>query len=182
MRVDRHTVWPASIVGALILIASLLFLLLHLSRTVYPVNMDMMYMQGYQQVNKSYDQIVASQKDFDSSFEVSIVTNKHSLTPIEVPHFRDGVQYFEHGLTLGKNRFFVELKDKNGAVYKNANITALISRMDTDEFDQKLEAKFVNGRYEFGAFVIDHEGRYKIIVQVVADGKTGFFEKSSFAK
>lgn len=179
---NRHTAWPASIIGALVLISVLLFILLHLSRTVYPVNMDMRYMAGYQTVDKNYDAIVASQNAFDSSYSVQISTNRHSEGDIEIADIRGDIHHFEHAFTMGKNRFSVEIVDKDGKVASDLMVTALISRMDTDLYDQTLEGKFANNRYEFGAFEIANEGRYKILIRANKDDKTGFFDKTVYAR
>lgn len=179
---NRHTVWPASIIGALIFISIALFILLHLSRTVYPVNMDMQYMLNYQTVDKNYDAIVAAQNSFNEKYRFNIVTNKHAVDPVEVVDIRGNVHHFEHAFIMGKNRFFVELTDKAGVAVSDMNLTTLISRMDTDEYDQTLEARFVKGRYEFGPFEITNEGRYKILVRAIRGDEIGFFDKAIYAK
>ncbi|MGE4294861.1 MAG: hypothetical protein AB7E49_04080 [Campylobacterales bacterium] len=185
MQLNRHTVWPISIVGALIVMFVLLTTLLQLSRTVYPVNMDMRYMQGYHQVDKSYDQIVADQQRFDAAYRATLITHRHSETPIEVPHFRYGIQQYEHGLTLGKNHFYLQLHNHAAQPVKDAQVSALVSRYDTDEFDQTLQGRYdeKEQRYVFGPALIDHEGRYKVIVRIQsADGLTGYVEKGVFAR
>lgn len=185
MKFDRHSVWPTSIVVALFVMFALLFTLLQLSRTVYPVNMDMRYMQDYQHVDSTYDNIIAAQHKFESAYTAEIITHKHADAPIEVPHFRDGSRFYEHGFTMGKNRFYLELTALNGAVAADATVSALVSRFDTDEFDTKLTGRFdaENNRYEFGPFELDHEGRYKIMIRIdTADGLTGFVDKGVFAR
>lgn len=178
----KDKIWPASIVASLVFIATLLFILLQLSRTVYPVNMDMQYMSDYQTVDKNYDAIVASQSSFDAAYRLAITTNTHSQKPIEVADIRGNIHQYEHGFTIGKNRFTVEIVEKNGKVASDLIVSALISRMDTDKFDQKAEAKFKNGRYELGPFVITNEGRYKILVRATKDEQTGYFSKTVYAK
>lgn len=185
MQLNRHSVWPASIVGALVIMFVLLFTLLQLSRTVYPVNMDMRYMQGYQQVDKSYDRIVAEQHRFESAYKAELITHRHSQELIEVPHFRYGIQQYEHGLTMGKNHFYLTLTDVANAGIENAKTTASISRFDTDAYDQTVEGRYdaAAKRYEFGPVTLDHEGRYKIVIRIeTADGMTGFVEKGVFAR
>lgn len=185
MKIDRHTLWPASIVGALIIMAILLFTLLQLSRTVYPVDMDMRYMQGYQKVDKTYDEIIAHQRQFEAAYQAQIITHRHSDTPIEVPHFRDGIREYEHGLTMGKNRFYLSLNDQQGKSVADAKVLALVSRFDTDDFDQNVQGAFdaKSGRYEFGPFDLSREGRYKIQVRIdLAEGLTAFVEKGVFAR
>ena len=184
MKLTRHHGWPLGILGALILITSLLTLLFYISRTSHPVEMDTMFMSDYQAVNTGYDEIVASREAFDKLFDAEIITHQHSAEPIVLNHVQWGDIAYDHALTIGTNRFYVTLTDKAGNPVKDAQLEALVTRYDTTAKDVTPAVRYdeTQNNYHFGPFETIREGRYKIFVRITADGKIGHLEKSVFAR
>jgi hypothetical protein len=184
MKLTRHHGWPLGILGALIFIATLLLILFQLSRTVYPVESDRMFISDYQHVNEDYDNIIAQQQAFDSHYHAEIITHQHSPKPIVMEHVRRGAVPYDHALNIGTNRFYVTLTDHEGNPIKEANLKALVTRYDTDQEDVYPGVRYdeQTARYHFGPFETISEGRYKILVRIEVDNETGHLEKSVFAR
>ncbi len=184
MKLTRHHGWPLGILGALIFIATMLLILLYLSRTSHPVELDRMFMSDYQEVNVGYDEFVAKQEAFDERFKAELITHQHSPEPIIVNHVRWGELEYDHALSIGTNRFYVELRDHDGNTVTDATLQALVSRYDTAAEDVYPDVRFDEraGHYHFGPFETISAGRYKIFVRIEADGEVGHLEQSVYAR
>ncbi|GHV04194.1 hypothetical protein AGMMS50229_05030 [Campylobacterota bacterium] len=176
---------PFVIIGVLLLMFIALITLLVLSRTIYPVQIETRYMQSYQGVDKSFNQISGDRAKFDALYAAQIATHLHSPEPIAVADTRGGSQNYEHGFTIGTNRFEVVLTDAGAHAVSDATVTGFVSSFHTSDYDQTITLTYepAQKRYQTQAFEIAAAGRYKITVLVrTADGNSAFFEKAVFAK
>ena len=176
--------WPLSIIGIFIFLSIMLFGILYISLKYVPVNKENVFLMGYQEVDKSYNEIMAEQERFNSLYNVEIQTPKLSQDPIETIRMNGEKAFFEHAFSLGSgNRFEVRVTDKTMNKGKSANIELLLTRFETSEFDQMIAVKEEkSGTYVTEPFTIEHEGRWKIVAKVTIGENTGFFEQSVYAR
>ena len=176
--------WPLSIIGIFIFLSIMLFGILYISLRYVPVNKENVFQMGYQDVDKSYNEIVEEQKRFNKLYSVKIHTLKLSQEPVETLRVNGEKAYFEHAFTLdGDNRFDLEITDKASNKINNAVINLLLTRYETSEFDQELTiTKTESDLYFTNPFTIDHAGRWKIVAKVTIGKNTGYFEQSVYAR
>jgi hypothetical protein len=121
-----------------------------------PVQMDSFYFESYQDVDTDINKIMMSQMAFDKKYT------------LEVP--RDN---FKLG---GENSVSIKLTNKeSGDAVNDANISVVITRPATVEFDKNLKLQSSeNGLYEFSKFDINRPGRWQIMSKVTVGGLTSF--------
>jgi hypothetical protein len=118
--------------------------------------MDSFYFVNYHEVDADINKIMMSQMAFDKKYT------------LEVP--RDN---FKLG---GENSVSIKLTNKeSGDAVNDANISVLITRPATVEFDKNLKLQSSeNGLYEFSKFKINRPGRWQIMSKVTVGGLTSF--------
>ena len=112
-----------------------------------PVQMDDSYMMNYREVDKNYNDIVASEKKFDSMYDVNLTTV---------------------ALTKGGNNMIsLDIKDKKGS-FVEANITCLITRPDSNEHNIKLTefTRDSKGLFVSKSFSLPFYGRWKAMYKI----------------
>jgi hypothetical protein len=121
-----------------------------------PVQMDSFYFESYQNVDENINEIMIRQKAFES---------KYSL---EIPR-----ENFKIGK---KNSIEIKITKKDSGRFVNdANISVVITRPNTVEFDKHLDfISSKDGVYRFTPFEILRPGRWQIMSKVSVDGLISF--------
>lgn len=114
-----------------------------------PVEMSNMFMQKYQNVDDNINDILLSERKFDSIYQFKIINNQ---------------------LKVGNNNLSFELK-KGSIFINNATIKALITRPETTKFDTHIDNIAIeNSFYKLSDINISKEGRWIIRLQIDVDG------------
>lgn len=154
--------WPHGIVFVLILmvLACTVVVMIAIKN---PVQMDSFYMEKYQQVDENINEIMAEQKVFDDNFALEYKTKKFVI----------GAQ----------NSFELSIKNKkDGSLLENAEIQLMVTRPETNEFNQKILAKQAkNGTFLFEGIQINKPGRWQILTKININGKSGFNKYEVYA-
>lgn len=176
--------WPLSIIGIFIFLSIMLFGILYISLRYVPVNKENIFLMGYQEVDKTYNEIMEEQEQFNSRFAVKIVTPKLSDEPVETMRVNGEKVYFDHAFRLdGENHFELNVMDKAGQRIEDAKIDLLLTRYETSEFDQEVTVdNSGNGIYTTQPFSVGQAGRWKIVARVTIGSNMGYFEQSVYAR
>ncbi|MBL0687494.1 MAG: FixH family protein [Sulfurospirillum sp.] len=149
--------WPHSIVAVLIFMVFACAMVVKLAMD-NPVQMDNYYLEKYQQVDENINKIREKQKIFEENFTLDYKTKKFTM-----------------GISNSFEMSIINIKDKS--IVKNADIRLVISRPDTNEFNQEIRLKSTkDGTYVFNGIKADKPGRWQVLTKI----KIG--EKSSFNK
>lgn len=183
MNARKGHAWPLSIIIIFIFLSLMLFGILYISLRS-PIHTENMFQMGYQEVDKGFNDIHAAQLAFDADYDVMIMTPKLSVAPVETMRANGEKVYFDHSFTLnGENQFSVQVKDKAGNAIDKADISLLLTRFETSEYDKEIKVLPIkNGDYKSEPFTIAQEGRWKIVAKVAIGDKTGFFERDVYAR
>jgi hypothetical protein len=175
--------WPLSIIGIFIFLSIMLFGILYISLKFVPVNKENVYQMDYQDVDKGYNELHEADVDFKKHYNVDFIIHKYSKEPVETIRANGEKVYFDHGLTLeGENTFKLKVSEQDKTL-DNANISLLLTRYETAEFDKRIKINSIgNGVYESEKFEIKHPGRWKIVAKVAVNDRTGYFERGLFAR
>lgn len=121
---------------------------------------DQSYMSAYKQVDKNIDEILKKQKVFDSLYSVNIETQD---------------------FILGENQIKLTLLENNKTVVKDANITAVVTRPDTNSLNQNLSSFAFDGKeYSSSKFALNKAGRWIVEFKIDTNQTTGFLKIEKF--
>ena len=80
------------------------------------------------------------------------------------------------------NTFSFSIVDKNGKAVENAKVRLMISRPETNEYNQEfLLEKAADGRYSFEGIKADKPGRWQILTRISIDGIEAYNRHEVFA-
>ncbi len=126
-----------------------------------PVEMDTYYMEKYQKVDHTINEILELQEKFNTQFNLDYSTEKFSI---------------------GSNSVTLTLTDKSGAPINNATVIMMLSRPDTNKENKTFKATQVeNGRYTFGPFEINRPGRWQILSKIEVGEFKGYHKNEAYA-
>jgi len=154
--------WPHAIVIVLILMVFVCALVVKIAMD-NPVQMDSFYMEKYQDVNKNINKIKSKQKLFEENFALEYKTIK---------------------FTMGKsNRFEMSIKNiKDNSIVQNAEIKLLISRPDSNDFNQEFTLKnATNGVFVFDGIKAPKPGRWQVLTKIKIGDKSSFNQYEVYA-
>lgn len=154
--------WPHGIVFVLLLMVSACTLVVTIA-IKNPVEMDSFYMEKYQKVDANINHIMAEQKAFDANYALEFKTKKFII----------GAQ----------NSFALSIKNKkDGSLLNNADIKLMVTRPETNKFNQEILAKKAkNGQFLFEGIQVNKPGRWQILTKINIDGKIGFNQYEVYA-
>lgn len=154
---NQKNYWPHAIIASIILIviACIYTIIIALDN---PVEMDSYYLEKYQKVDRNINDIIEKQKKFFDKYEV-----KYDFTSIKM----DKPQTIALLLLDKKSNEFV----------KNANIFLLITRPDTNKFNQEYKStSSKDGKYIFENIVVQKPGRWQFKAKIKSEDYEGFHE------
>ncbi|MGP1485623.1 MAG: FixH family protein [Campylobacter sp.] len=153
----RKNYWPHAIIISIILIiiSCISTILVAVNN---PVQLDTFYLDKYQSVDEKINEIQASQKRFSQNFDI---------------------KFLDFNSTTDR-KFSFEIIPKNGAEIKNLRPTLMLTRPDTNEFNQDLNVtlngvSFVSQDVKFAKL-----GRWQILLKITDLNDTGFYKYDIF--
>jgi len=159
---NRINFWPIGIVAVLIFMIFVCVMLVRIAMQ-NPPQMDNFYFEKYQKVDENINAIMERQKVFEENFALKYKTQKFTIG--------------EH------NSFEMSIKNiNNHSLVKNAEITLLISRPDTNKHNQEFVLKNAkNGVYIFEGIEIGKPGRWQVLTKIKIGDKSSFNQHEVFA-
>ncbi len=154
--------WPHAIVMVLIFMVFACAMVVKIAMD-NPVQMDSFYLEKYQTVNEDINSILEKQKVFEEKFAIKYETEK---------------------FIIGKpNTFKMSIKDiKNNNLVKNAEIKLVLSRPDTNEFNQEFNLKSaVNGFFTIDNIKVNKPGRWQILTKIKIGDKSSYNQYEVYA-
>jgi hypothetical protein len=177
---SKKTYWPHMIVGFLILALTLSYWTVKSASSI-PVQEVNQYMMKYQQADININQILKMKQAFDKEYTIEIQNVKTMVMTDNVNSNRPQPNVIK--LSLGKNQFSYVVKQKNGTVVNDANVTFLLTRPHSRRDDVMLEnIPFSNGTYITPALNITKPGRYTLQLRVAIGDKIGYSELPAYLK
>ena len=154
--------WPHAIVTVLIFMVFACAMVVKIAMD-NPVQMDSFYLDKYQQVDENINDIKEKQRVFEENFALVYKTKK---------------------FTMGKsNSFEMSIKNiKDKSTVQNADIRLVISRPDTNEFNQEFILKNAkNGVFVFDGIKAEKPGRWQILTKINIGDKSSFNKYEVYA-
>ncbi len=152
----QRNYWPHAIILSIIAIifASAYTVVIALDN---PVQMDDYYLQKYQQVDRNINKIIKKQKEFFAKYEVKQV--EKSLN-------------YQQNNTMS----YVLIDKKSNKEVLDAKVFLHVTRPDSRELDQDLNASLENGKYIFRNIKVAKLGRWQFKLKVDIGKLEGFKE------
>lgn len=126
-----------------------------------PVEMDTFYMEKYQKVDHTINEIIELQEKFNAKFDLAYSTEKFQM---------------------GQNSITLRLSDKEGKAINDATMFIMLSRPDSNKENQKLTPTHVeNGNYTFGPFEITKPGRWQILSKIEVGEFKAYHKNEAYA-
>jgi hypothetical protein len=159
---DEKNYWPHAIVLVLCFMVFACAMVVKIAMD-NPVQMDSFYLEKYQTVNENINEIRAKQKVFEENFVLSYKTKK---------------------FTMGEsNSFEMSIKNiKDQTIVKNAEIRLVISRPDSNDYNQEFTLKSTkNGVFIFDGIKAELPGRWQILTKINIGDKSSFNQYEVYA-
>lgn len=154
--------WPHAIIGMIVamVIACIFTVRFALEN---PVQMDSFYLDKYQHVENNINEILEKQQAFEKEYKVEYDTQKFSLQ--------------------GANTFVMRIKDlAKNAYVDNAKIKLVISRPDTNEFNQEYDLTSAqDGAFVVNGIKVNKPGRWQILTRINVGDKSSYYKYEVFA-
>ncbi len=154
--------WPHAIIIVILLMIGACALVVKIAMD-NPVQMDSFYFEKYQQVDENINEIRENQKIFEKNFSIEYETKK---------------------FIMNKNSSFKmsikNLKEQN--LVKDAEIKLVISRPETNEYNQEFNLKSSkDGIYQFNGIKVELPGRWQILTKIKIGDKSSFNNHEVYA-
>lgn len=150
---NRSKAWPIAIISSIIAIVISCIITIIISLD-YPVEMDTSYMQKHQKVDETINEILADQTEFDNSYSVKFLSDDK-----------------------------IEIKSKKTIDIKSLKYDILLTRPETNAFNQYLNGKFENGiLHILLPATFSRPGRWQLLVRLSDNNISGFFRHEFFVK
>ena len=152
------------------------------SASSVPVHESNNYMLKYQMADINMNELLAAKKLFDNVYTIELQhveiielsdENKNSNSKYKQPNPIKLVQ--------GKNSFSYLIKEKDGTVVSDANVTFLLTRPHTRNYDElQTSVPFVNGSYQTTPIELQNAGRYTLQLRAYVNNSIGYTEASAY--
>jgi len=141
--------WPYAIISIiLIVVIRGIFSIYVASKN--PVQEETLFMEKYQTVDKNIHKLMADKSKFDKNFDII---------------------YADKKFVQGTNTFYIKVQDKKTHKFiGNADITLLVTRPETNKFNQKMKpTKIEKDQYLFTNIQVHRPGRWRLMTNIKID-------------
>lgn len=158
MQKSEKNYWPHAIIGGIVFIVFACIATVVVALKYAPVEMDTFYFEDYSNIDKNINKIEIAQRAFNAKYAVEFLD-------ISLLH-------------VGNNKIRLQVLDKNGTLIQNAKIVALLTKPETNRYNQELNnIAFSEKGYKIEDVNIAKVGRWKIQAKITLGEDTGFFSK-----
>ena len=145
MSKSNGLIWPYAIVISIIIIFAAGVTTVVIA-TSSPVEKSDAYMMDYHEADAKANDLIESRIAFDKSYKIEYVTDS---------------------FTLNESRIKYRVSDMNSKKVCDANITVVVTRPDSHQFDKQLGNPTIeNGVYSFTPIKLEKEGRWDIMAKI----------------
>ncbi|MDR1460758.1 MAG: 4-hydroxy-3-methylbut-2-en-1-yl diphosphate synthase [Campylobacteraceae bacterium] len=158
---NNKNYWPHAILISLgLIVLACIYTIVEALKN--PVEMDTFYLQSYQEVDKNYDKIKASQENFEKKYDIFFEVNGE----------QNGI------LHVGKNnniKITISDKEQNECSL-NADIKLLLTKPETNQYNQNItESQLEKCGWFFSAIDVEKIGRWQFQTKITIGEDVGFF-------
>lgn len=180
VKTSQKTYWPHMIVGFLLLAITLSYWTVKSASSI-PVQESNEFMMKYQQADIHINEIIEKKQAFDKAYTIEIEGVETMVMTDNVNSNRPQLNPIK--LSIGENKFSYRVKQKDGTVVSDANVTFLLTRPHSRRDDAMLgNLPFSDGRYTTKALNITKPGRYTLQLRVAIGDKIGYSELPAYLK
>ncbi|MDQ7046694.1 MAG: FixH family protein [Sulfurovum sp.] len=177
---NKKTYWPHMILGFLAIGITLGYWTVK-SASSMPVQESNQYMLKYQMADITINEVLKSQKVFDSLYTIKIQDVQTMVMTDNVNSNRPQPNPVK--LSSGTNTFSYLVTKKDGTVVNDANVSFLLTQPHSRRNDIFVEnVMFGNGMYVAKDIKIEYAGRYTLQLRVVTSEGTGFDAIAAYLK
>ncbi|MDO8454611.1 MAG: FixH family protein [Sulfurimonas sp.] len=145
MKKNSGKIWPYAIGTsiALIFVASVVTVVI---ATSSPVEKSDAYMMDYHEADAKANELIEARIAFDKKYKIEYITDSLNCNGSVIKY---------------------KVSDLNSNKVSDANITVVVTRPDSHQFDRELSNPTIeNGVYSFGSINLEKEGRWDIMAKV----------------
>jgi nitrogen fixation protein FixH len=138
-------------------------------------------MMKYQQADMNINEIIKRKALFDHKYSIELVDAK--VTTLELENAKRAKSEKVVELSQGNNSFTYNVKDKQGSIVNDANVSFLLTRphsVSEDHFIENVAIK--NGKYVIDNISITKAGRYTLQLKVDMGDTVGYSEIPAYLK
>ncbi|RUM76040.1 MAG: hypothetical protein DSZ12_02590 [Sulfurovum sp.] len=177
---SNETYWPHMILGFLLIGITLGYWTVKSASSI-PVQESNEYMMKYQQADIHINQILEKKQAFDNAYTIQIKNIETLVINDNVNSNRPQPNPVK--LSLGANHFSYEVRQKDGTVVSDANVTFLLTRPHTRKDDVMVKnIPFSKGLYTTKDLNINKAGRYTLQLRVAIGDAIGYSELPAYLK
>jgi hypothetical protein len=176
----EKTYWPHMILGFLAVGITLSYWTVKSASSI-PVQESNNYMMKYQQADMHINEILKRKALFDHKYSIELVDAKVTVLELENAKRAKSEKVVE--LSQGNNNFTYNVKDKQGGIVNDANVSFLLTRphsVSEDNFIENVAIK--NGKYVIDNISITKAGRYTLQLKVDMGDTVGYSEIPAYLK
>ena len=145
MNLSSGRIWPYVIGGSITAIFGACVATVVVASTL-PVAKSDAYMMDYQEADAHANEIIKAQIEFDKRYKI---------------------EYINNGLDIDNSQIVYKIFDKEGKAVNNAKIEFVITRPNTQKYDQKfISENSGNGIYSVDKISLPKEGRWDIMAKI----------------
>ena len=176
----EKTYWPHMILGFLAVGITLSYWTVKSASSI-PVQESNNYMMKYQQADMNMNEIIKRKALFDQNYIIKLVDAK--VTTLELENAKRAKNEEVVELSQGNNNFTYSVKDKQGSMVNDANVSFLLTRPHSVSEDNFVETVAVkNGTYVIDNITITKAGRYTLQLKVKIGDAVGYLETPAYLK
>jgi len=176
----NKTYWPHMILGFLAVGITLSYWTVKSASSI-PVQESNNYMLKYQQADMHINEILNKKALFDQNYIIELADNKVMVLELENAKRAKSEKVVE--LSQGNNNFTYNVKDKQGGIVNDANVSFLLTRphsVSEDNFIENVMLK--DGKYSIDNISITKAGRYTLQLKVKMGDAVGYSEIPAYLK
>ena len=174
------TYWPHMILGFLAVGITLSYWTVKSASSI-PVQESNNYMMKYQQADMHINEILNKKALFDQNYIIELADHKVMVLELENAKRAKSEKVVE--LSQGNNNFTYNVKDKQGGIVNDANVSFLLTRphsVSEDNFIENVMPK--DGKYTIDNISITKAGRYTLQLKVKMGDAIGYSEIPAYLK
>jgi len=174
------TYWPHMILGFLAVGITLSYWTVKSASSI-PVQESNNYMLKYQQADRNINEILKKKALFDQNYIIELVD--HKVTTLELENAKRAKSEKVVELSQGNNNFTYHVKNKQGSIVNDANVSFLLTRphsVSEDNFIENVMLK--DGKYSIDNISITKAGRYTLQLKVKMGDAVGYSEIPAYLK
>ena len=141
-----------------------------------PVQESNNFMLKYQMADMNINDILKAKKRFNKKYKIELQNKTFLKLDYKQQNIHSKLsQKIPIKLQQGENSFSYKITTKEGKIISDANVTFLLTRPHSREFDKlQTDVSFSNGSYQTKIVKINKAGRYTLQVKAFVENTLGY--------